>query len=99
MYELLLTSVVIAGAYWGQFFLRKRPHGTATFGYMQLASGGLALLGVWANHGGPAIGGVRGAIGLGMGTCLLLVGPAVRGLARRFAMAERYGVARRLLDL
>ena len=71
----------------------KRPHGTATFGYMQLASAALALLGVWANHGGPAAGGIAGAIGLGMGTCLLLVGP---GRARARAAVRDGGAARHL---
>ncbi len=99
MYELLLTSVAIAGIYWGQFFLRRRPHGTLTFGGMQVASAVLALCGVWALHDGPRPLGVLGAIGLGMGACLLVVGPMVRGAARRFAMAEHPKIARRLLDL
>ena len=36
-YELVLISVVMAGGYWGQFFVRTRPHGSATFGLMLLA--------------------------------------------------------------
>ena len=43
--------------------------------------------------------GVAGAIGVGAGTCLLVVGPLVRALARRFAATERLGIASRLLDI
>ncbi len=99
-YELALISVVVAGAYWGQFFVRRQPHGTPTFGIMQLASAVLAGIGLYAhrNEADPWMG-VAGAIGLGAGTCLLLVGPLVRALARRFAAAERLGAAARLLDI
>ena len=37
-YELALISVVVAGAYWGWYFLSKQPSGTLTFGIMQLSS-------------------------------------------------------------
>ncbi|MCX5744280.1 MAG: hypothetical protein NT062_17460, partial [Proteobacteria bacterium] len=99
MYELLLLSVAIAGGYWGQFFIRRRPHGTALFGQMQLAAGLLSLIGVWARHGGPEAGNIAGAIGLGMGTCLLVVGPFVRSAARRMAGADQLKLARRLFDV
>ncbi len=38
LYEYLLISVVIACGYWGWFFVRQRPHGTATFGLMQIGA-------------------------------------------------------------
>lgn len=99
-YELALISVVVAGAYWGQFFVRRQPHGTPTFGIMQLAAALLCAIGLYAHRyeSAPWMG-VAGAIGVGAGTCLLLVGPLVRALARRFAAAERLGVATRLLDI
>ncbi len=99
-YELALISVVVAGAYWGQFFVRRQPHGTPTFGIMQLAAALLCGIGLYAHRyeAAPWMG-VAGAIGLGAGTCLLMVGPLIRGLARRFAAAERLGAASRLLDI
>src|SRR5690606_3002272 len=58
---------------------------------------GLGLLG---RHGMEhSLLGIFGAIGLGAGACMLVVGPFVRGLARRFAAAERTAVASRLLDV
>jgi len=100
LYEYALISVLIASGYWGIWFLRKQPHGTATFGLMQLAAAvlsGLGLLG--RTYADVAWLGVAGAIGVGAGVCLLIVGPLVRGLARRFAALERLGIATRLLDL
>jgi membrane associated rhomboid family serine protease len=98
-YELALVSVAVAAAYWGVFFVRRRPGGSYTFGLMQLASAALAVLGLLGReYDVPALG-IAGAIGIGGGTCLLVVGPLVRSLARRFALAERLGIAARLLDL
>ena len=45
-YELALIAVVIVAGYWGVIFVRQQPHGTATFGLMQLAAAGLAGLGL-----------------------------------------------------
>ena len=99
-YELALISVVVAGGYWGWFFLRRMPYGTPTFGIMQLGAALLAGLGmIGRRYEGDDWMGVAGAIGVGAGTCLLVVGPLVRALARRFAAAERLGIASRLLDV
>ena len=100
-YEYALISVVIASGYWGVFFLRRMPNGTPTFGIMQLAAAilsGLGLLGARYYTDKKWLG-VAGAIGLGAGICLLVVGPLIRALARRFAGAERLGIAARLLDV
>src|SRR5207248_2336926 len=35
IYELALISVMIGAGYWGWFFVKQRPYGTATFGIMQ----------------------------------------------------------------
>jgi membrane associated rhomboid family serine protease/tetratricopeptide (TPR) repeat protein len=100
-YELALISVVIGAGYWGAFFVRKRPHGTATFGLMQLAAAALAGLGLLGrHHEGEADGlAVAGAVGIGAGTLLLVVVPLVRALAHRLVAAERVGLATRLLDV
>ncbi|HLL25611.1 MAG TPA: hypothetical protein VK427_25920, partial [Kofleriaceae bacterium] len=99
-YEYALISVIIASGYWGVFFLRRRPNGTATFGLMQIGAAALSALGLYGERYGEARElGIAGAIGIGAGTCLLVIGPLVRALARRFAGAERLGIAQRLLDI
>ena len=98
-YELALISVVIGAGYWGVFFVRQRPHGTATFGIMLLAAAGLSGLGLLGRRVDAAWLGVAGAVGAGAGGCLLVLGPVVRGLARRLVAAERIGLATRLFDV
>jgi membrane associated rhomboid family serine protease len=98
-YELALISVAVAGGYWGVWFVRRRPHGTATFGIMCLAAAGLSCLGLLGHRIDAEWLGVAGAIGVGGGSCLLVVGPLVRAAARWFATRERYSVASRLLDI
>ncbi|HEU0029976.1 MAG TPA: rhomboid family intramembrane serine protease [Kofleriaceae bacterium] len=99
LYEYALISVVIASGYWGWYFLKNPPNGTPLFGIMQVLAALLSGLGLLGRHvEAPALG-IAGAIGLGGGLCLLVVGPLVRGVARRFASIERIGVASRLLDV
>jgi membrane associated rhomboid family serine protease len=98
-YELALISVVIGAGYWGWFFLRRQPNGTATFGLMQIAAAVLSGLGLLGRKVDAAWLGVAGAIGLGAGVCLLVLGPLVRVVARRLVAVERVGLATRLFDL
>ena len=98
-YELVLISVVMAGGYWGQFFVRTRPHGTATFGLMLLAAAVLSALGLAGGEYDIPVLSYAGAIGVGIGTCVLAVGPILRSIARRFAAAERLAIAQRLLSI
>ncbi len=96
-YELALMSVVVAGGYWGWYFARQQQ--LRLYGGMLILSAvlsGLGLLGVKAEIGGL---GIVGAVGVGGGLCLLVVGPLTRGLARRFAIAEHFGLAQRMLDV
>ncbi|HEX8115192.1 MAG TPA: hypothetical protein VF516_46005, partial [Kofleriaceae bacterium] len=95
IYELALVSVVVGAGYWGWYFVRRRPHGTATFGAMQLAAAVLALLGFLGHRRDIAWLGIPGAIGLGAGACLIVIGPLVRALARRMVVAERMALATR----
>ncbi|HEX3760534.1 MAG TPA: rhomboid family intramembrane serine protease [Kofleriaceae bacterium] len=99
IYELGLISVVVGAGYWGWFFTRERPHGTATFGVMQLAAAALAGLGFLGHRLDIGWLGIPGAIGLGAGLCLLVVGPLARIGARRMVAAERMGLAMPLLTL
>ncbi|CAN5346038.1 hypothetical protein BH11MYX1_BH11MYX1_23180 [soil metagenome] len=98
-YELALISVLIAAGYWGCYFVRYHAQ-VRTYGLMQLGAAFGAGLGLYhRREGGPGWLGVAGAVGVGAGACLLLVGPLVRGVARRFASTERFGIAEKLLAL
>jgi len=99
LYEYALISIVIASGYWGYYFLRHQPNGTPLFGMMQVAAALLSGLGLLGRKFDHTFFGVTGAIGLGAGLCLLVIGPLVRAIARRFAAAERIGIATRLLDI
>ena len=97
-YELALISVLIAAGYWGIYFARHEQ--TRTYGLMQLGAAALAGAGLIARKSDvPPAFGIAGAIGVGAGTCLLLVGPVVRATARRMAAAERFKIANVLLDI
>jgi rhomboid protease GluP len=96
-YELALISVVVAGGYWGWYFVRHEQ--TRLYGFLQLVSAALAgvgLIGHRLEEGGY---GVAGAIGVGAGVCLLLVAPLARGFSRRLAASERFALAERMLGV
>ncbi len=97
-YELGLVSVIVAGGYWGWFYLR-RPNTGILFGALLLLSVALCLLGMLGRELDIGVLGGAGAIGLGAGTCFLVLAPLLRSLARRFAAGERDGLASRCLDL
>jgi membrane associated rhomboid family serine protease len=96
-YELALISVLVAGGYWGWYFVRHEQ--TRLYGALQLVAATLCGLGLIGHRLDKEGLGVPGAIGVGAGVCLLVVGPVARGLARRFAAAERFGIAQRMLDV
>ena len=96
-YELALISVAIAGGYWGWFFVRRES--LQLYGGMLLAAALLSVLGLYGRKQDIASLGIPGAIGVGAGACLLVLGPFVRGMARRAAAAERFALADRLLTI
>ena len=98
-YELSLIIIALAGAYWGQFFVRRQPNGTPWFGVMLFGATALSLLGLLGRHVDSPILGAAGAIGVGAGACMLVVGPLLRVFARRLAGVEKFGAAARLLDV
>ena len=99
-YELALISVLIAASYWGLYFVRLGPQ-TRTVRADAARRGGRcrARASITVASAAPAWFGVAGAIGVGAGACLLVLGPLVRATARRFAGAERFEIAERLLDV
>src|SRR5690349_17596423 len=96
-WELALISIVIGGGYWGYHFVRQDA--VRLYGLLNLVAAGLAGLGFYGARQGEGKFGVPGAIGVGAGLCLLLVGPMARGFARRAAGAERFTLAKVLLDV
>lgn len=96
-YEVVLICVLVAGGYWGWYFTRHDA--TRLYGALLVASAFLSALGILGIRTGRSELGVPGAIGVGAGVCLLVVGPLARGLARRFAAAERFGIADKLLGV
>lgn len=96
-YELALISVAIGGAYWGWQFVRQDT--LRLYGVLNLAAALLAGLGFAGEREGDGSFGIAGAVGVGAGTCLLVLGPLARGLARRAAGGEYFGLAQRLLSV
>jgi rhomboid protease GluP len=96
-YELALISVAVAGGYWGWFFVRHPS--TRLYGFLQLAAAVLSGLGLLGRKMDTNPFGIAGAIGVGAGTCFLVLGPMARGLARRLAGAERFDAAKRVFDV
>jgi membrane associated rhomboid family serine protease len=96
-YELALISVAIGGAYWGWQFVRQES--LRLYGALNIVAALLAGLGFLGQRNDDARFGLPGAIGLGAGACLLVVGPFARGLARRAAGAERFRLAQALLGI
>jgi rhomboid protease GluP len=66
---------------------------------MQLAAALLAGLGLVGRKVDAEWLGIAGAIGVGAGACLLVIGPLVRVAARRLVAAERIALATRLLGI
>lgn len=96
-YELALISIVIGGGYWGYHFVRQQP--LRVYGALNLIAAALCGLGFYGSRNGDDRFGIPGAIGVGAGACLLVLGPLARGLARRAAGSERYGLAKHMLDV
>lgn len=97
-YELAAFSVLIAAGYWGSYFVRRES--TRMYGVMQLVAAALAGFGLLSRKAEmPKIFGVAGAIGLGAGVCLVVVGPLVRAFARRMALSERFTLADAMLSV
>ena len=96
-YELALISVLVAGAYWGWFFVRSEA--MRLYGTLQLVAAALSGLGLYgAKLDKPGLG-IVGAVGVGAGVCLLIVGPLARAVGRRFAAGERFTAAQRMFDI
>ncbi len=96
-YELALISIVIGSGYWGFHFVREQQ--LRVYGALNLIAAGLAALGFYGSREGDGGFGIPGAIGVGAGLCLLVLGPLARGFARRAAGSERFGLAKHLLDV
>jgi rhomboid protease GluP len=99
IYETALIWVVISAGYWGLFLLRRRAYPTLTFPMMMLAAAALSALGLLGQSQDTAALAPVGAVGLGAGACLLVIGPLSRRLARRANQAEHWSLARALYEV
>lgn len=99
IYETALLWVVLSAGYWGFFLLRRRAYPTSTFPLMMLAAAGLCGLGLLGRDGSTQWLSLAGAVGLGGGTCLILVGPLARRLARRASSGEHASLATALYEV
>lgn len=100
LYETALIWVLISAGYWGVFLLRRGVYPSATFPLMMLGSAALAGLGLLGSgEEDLQILSLAGAIGLGAGACLLVIGPLARRFARRANSAERWTLARALYEI
>ena len=98
-YELALLSVLIASSYSGVCFICSGHH-RWLYSTMHLATAVAAGLGLYnSREGAPAWLGVAGTLSVGAGACLLLTAPLTLAVARRFAAAERFKIAQRLIDI
>ncbi len=99
IYETALIWVLISAGYWGVFLLRRGVYPTATFPIMMMVAAALSGLGLLGGEGELRVLSLAGAIGLGAGACLLVLGPLARRLARRANTAERWTLARGLYEI
>ena len=99
LWDLALFSILVPTGYWGLLYVRRKPYGTATFGWMLLATtafAGLALLGRSSDAGWADL---IGAIAIGAGAVQLIVGPLLRGAARWAVGNDRLRLAAILVDI
>lgn len=99
IYETALIWVLISAGYWGVFLLRRGVYATATFPFMMIAAAALSGLGLLGSGEESRFFSLAGAVGLGAGICLLMLGPLARRFARRANSAERWLLARGLYEV
>jgi membrane associated rhomboid family serine protease len=98
LYELVLLSVAIMASSWGVMLLRRRAAPTFAWALLATAAAGwIAYAGRLT--GGPRALGVLGAIAVGAGAVLLVVGPTVRQAARWAVATDRLRLAAVLVEI
>lgn len=101
-FDLFLLSAVLVTAYLGPMIVRGRPPGQRMFGWLLVADGAAALIALVGRHAGAGSQqgvDLLGFVALAAAVCLVMVPPVLRDLARRAVLANRLGLARRLIDL
>lgn len=103
-FDFFLLSVIMMTAYLGPVIVRRQPPGRRAFGWLLMADGACAVISLVARHTGsseePSAGAdLLGFVAIGAAVFLVMVPPVLRGLARRAVMADRLGLARRLIGL
>ncbi|MCE9574824.1 MAG: hypothetical protein K8W52_16865, partial [Deltaproteobacteria bacterium] len=98
LFELALLSVAVSATVWGVTMVRRRaPAGIA---FALCATAVLAWVAYAGRRNeGPPIFDLLGAIAIGAGACLLVIGPAVREAARWAIAHDRLQLAGALLEV
>jgi rhomboid protease GluP len=97
-FELALVMVAVPASYWGVLLVRR---GVApTFAWMLTATGAAAWIS-YAAHRSDAPGAVDalGAVAIGAGVCLLVLGPMARRAARWAIATDRLKLAAALVEI
>jgi rhomboid protease GluP len=97
-FELALVMVAVPASYWGVLLVRRRV--APTFAWMLTATGAAAWL-AYAAHKSDAPGPIDlvGAVAIGAGVCLLVLGPMARRAARWAVATDRLRLAAALVEI
>jgi membrane associated rhomboid family serine protease len=99
LWELALFSILVPTGYWGLLYVRRKPYGTATYGWMLVATAALAGLALIGRSSDAGWADLIGAIAVGAGAVQLIVGPLLRGAARWAVGNDRLRLAAILVDI
>ncbi len=97
-FELALVMVAVPASYWGVLLVRRRV--APTFAWMLTATGAAAWI-AYIAHTSDAPGPIDaiGAVAIGAGVCLLVLGPFARRAARWAIATDRLKLAAALVEV
>ena len=99
LWELALFSILVPTGYWGILYVRRKPYGSAAFGWMLVATAALAGLALLGRSNGAGWADLVGVIAVGAGAVQLIVGPLLRSAARWAVASDRLRLAAALVDV
>jgi membrane associated rhomboid family serine protease len=99
LWELALFSILVPTGYWGATYVRRKPYGSSTFGWMLVATAALALIALIGRSSHAGWANLIGAIAVGAGVVQLIVGPLLRAAARWAVGNDRLRLAAVIVDV